>query len=152
LFRSRALDRDLDREVRAHLALLTDDLIRSGLTPEEARRQAALAFGGVDSVKEASRDARGTRWVEDWWQDTRYALRALRRAPGFTLAAIATLAIGIGANTAVWSVLDALVLRALPVPRSAELVALRHGAPSDEDPSYLFSAPQLGRLQEKVSA
>ncbi len=150
LLRGRALDRDLDREVRAHLTLLTDDLIRSGLTPEEARRQAALAFGGVDAVKEASRDARGTRLVEDWWQDTRYAFRALRRSPGFTAAAVATLAIGIGANTAVWSVLDALVFRALPVARSDELVAMRHGAPSDEDPSYLISYRQLGRLQDKL--
>jgi len=152
LLRGRALDRDLDREVRAHLALLTDDLIRSGLAPEEARRQAALAFGGVEAVKEASRDARGTRFVEDWWQDTRYAFRALRRAPAFTAAAIATLAIGIGANTAVWSVLDALVFRALPVERSEELVALRHGAPSDDDPSYLLSYPELGRLQDKLPA
>ena len=148
----RALDRDLDREVRAHLALLTDDLIRSGLSPEEARRQASLALGGVEQVKEASRDARGTRFVEDWWRDTLYALRSLRRTPGFTLAAILTLAVGIGANTAVWSVLDALVWRALPVERSEELYALRHGAPSDEDPNYLFSFPGMGRLQAVLPA
>src|SRR5262249_28246128 len=112
-----------------------------------ARRQAALMFGGVEQVKEASHDARGTRFLEDWWRDTLYALRSLRRSPGFTLAAILTLAIGIGANTAVWSVLDALVWRALPVERSDQLYALRHGAPSDEDPNYVFSYLRRGRLQ-----
>ena len=150
LFRGKSLDQELDRELRAHLDLLTDDLMRSGLSPEEARRQAALAFGGVDSIKEASRDARGTRFVLDWWQDTRYALRALRRSPGFTAAAVLTLAIGIGANTAVWSVLDALLLRGLPVERSDELVALRHGVPGANDPSYILSYQQMGRLQQRL--
>jgi predicted permease len=148
LFRKRALDRDLDRELRAHLDLLTDDLMRSGLSREEASRRAHITLGGVEQVKEASRDARGTRFVEDWWQDTRYALRALRRAPGFSAAAILTLAVGIGANSAVWSVLDALVFRALPVERSDELYALRRGEPSDEDPNYLFSYLGMGRLQK----
>ena len=149
LLRRRALDRDLDRELRAHLDLLTDDLMRSGLSRDEARRQAVLAFGSVAVTAEASRDARGTRFVLDWLQDTRYALRALRRSPGFTAAAVLTLAIGIGANTAVWSVLDALILRALPIAGSEELVALRHGAPSDE-PTYILSYPQMGRLQQKL--
>ncbi len=147
LFGSRALDRDLDRELRAHLELLTDDLVRSGLPRQEAMRQARLTLGGVEQVKEASRDARGTRFALDWWQDTRYALRALRRSPGFSAAAILTLAVGIGANTAVWSVLDALLLRALPVERSEELYTMHRGEPSDEDPNYLVSFPQMGRFQ-----
>ena len=147
LLRSRTLDRELDRELRAHLDLMTDDLIRSGVAPKEARRQAAIALGGVEQVKEASRDARGTRIVEDWWQDTRYAVRSLRRTPGFSLAAILTLAVGIGANTAVWSVMDAVMFRALPVARSEELYALRHGAPSGDNPSYLFSWLGMGRFR-----
>lgn len=147
LLRGRTLDRELDRELRAHLALMTDDLIRSGIPPEEARRQAAIALGGVEQVKEASRDARGTRIVEDWWQDTRYAVRSLRRTPGFSLAAILTLAVGIGANTAVWSVMDAVMFRVLPVARSEELYTIRHGAPSGDDPSYLFSWPGMGRFR-----
>src|ERR1043166_1190080 len=145
LLRRRALDRDLDRELRAHLDLMTDDLIRSGLSPAEAGRQARLALGGVEQGKEAPRDARGTRFLEDFVRDVFYALRSLRRSPGFTVAAMLTLAVGIGANTAVWSVLDALVWRALPLEKSHELYALRHGAPSDEDPSYLFSYPRMGR-------
>jgi predicted permease len=147
LLRRRALDQDLDRELRAHLDMMTDDLIRSGLSPAEAGRQARLALGGVEQVKEASRDVRGTRFLEDFLRDTLYALRSLRRSPGFTVAAILTLAVGIGANTAVWSVLDALVWRALPLERSDELYALRHGPPSDEDPNYLFSFLRMGRLQ-----
>ena len=147
LLRSRTLDRELDRELRAHLDLMTDDLIRSGIPPEEARRQAAIALGGVEQVKEASRDARGTRLVQDWWQDTRYAVRSLRRAPGFSVAAILTLAVGIGANTAVWSVMDAVMFRSLPVERSDELYALLHSAPSGDDPSYLFSYPGMGRFR-----
>ena len=151
LFRRRALDRDLDRELQAHVALHIEDLIRSGVSPGEARRQALLSLGGVEQVKEASRDARGARWLLDWWQDTSYALRSLRRTPGFTLAAVLTLAIGIGANTAVWSVLDALVLRALPLERSGELYALRHDDPSDNDPNYRFSGPRLGRMQQEIA-
>src|SRR5688500_1312898 len=147
LLRGRTLDRELDRELRAHLALMTDDLIRSGIPPEEARRQAAIALGGVEQVKEASRDARGTRIVEDWWQDTQYAVRSLRRAPGFSLAAILTLALRIGANPAVWSVMDAVMCRSLPVERSEELCALRQRAPSSDDPSYLFSSPGMGRFR-----
>ena len=147
LLRRRTLDRELDRELRAHLAHMTDDLMRSGVPPAEARRQAAIALGGVEQVKEASRDARGTRLVEDWWLDTRHAVRSLRRAPGFSLAAILTLAVGIGANTAVWSVMDAVMFRSLPVARSEELYALRHGIPSEEDPSYLFSYLGMGRLR-----
>jgi predicted permease len=150
LLRTRSLDRDLDRELRAHLDLLTDDLMRSGLSREEATRRARISLGGVEQIKEASRDARGTRFIQDWWQDTRYAFRALRRAPGFSAAAILTLALGIGANTAVWSVLDALVLRALPVEKSDELYAIRHGDPSDEDPNYLFSYLRLGRFQAEL--
>src|ERR1043166_8491496 len=152
LLRRRALDRDLDRELRAHLDLMTDDLIRTGLSPAEAGLQARLALGGVEQVKEASRDARGTRFLEDLLRDTLYALRSLRRSPGFTVAAILTLAVGIGANTAVWSVLDALVWRALPLEKSDEVYALRHGAPSDEDPNYLFSYPRMGRLQAALPA
>ena len=140
LLRGRTLDRELDREVRAHLEMMTDDLIRGGLSPAEARRQATIALGGVEQVKEASRDARGTRLVEDWWQDTKYAVRSLRRAPGFSLAAILTLGLGIGANTAVWSVMDAVMFRSLPVERSEELSALRHAPPGD-DPSYPSPGP-----------
>ena len=125
LFRRGALERDLDREVRFHIETATDDLVRGGMSRAEARRTARLEFGGVEQMKEHARDARGTRGVEDFFSDVRYALRAMRRAPGLSLAAVLTLAIGIGANTSVWSIIDALLRRPLPVERPEELYAVR---------------------------
>jgi hypothetical protein len=125
LFRRGALERDLDREMRFHIDAATDALMRGGMSREEARRTALLEFGGVEQIKEHVRDARGTRGVEDFLSDVRHALRAMRRAPGLSLAAVLTLAIGIGANTSVWSIIDALLRRPLPVERPEELYAVR---------------------------
>jgi len=125
LLRRGALERDLDREMRFHIDAATDDLVRGGMSRADARRTALLQFGGVEQVKEQARDARGTRPVEDFFSDVRHALRAMRRAPGLSLAAVLTLAVGIGANTSVWSIMDALLRRALPVERPDELYAVR---------------------------
>jgi predicted permease len=105
-------------------------------------------FGGVDLAKEDARDARGTRWVEDWARDTRVALRGMARSPGFTAAAVVTLAIGIGATTAVWSIMDALMLRTLPVDRPAEIRAVRRVGVTDD--SYLVSYIQYQRLRRAL--
>jgi len=94
------------------------------MTPEEARRQARLEFGGVEGVKEACREARGTLWLESLWRDLRLALRTLRASPAFTIAAVCTLALGIGANTAIFGLVDAVRLRSLPVSRPGELVRI----------------------------
>ena len=118
----RRLDRDLDDEVRSHLDLLAAEYERSGLTPEAARLAARRAFGSIEPMKEAHRDRRTWRWIEDCLHDARYALRMLRTHPGFTSVAMLTLALGIGANTALFSVIDALILRKLPVARPDELV------------------------------
>jgi putative ABC transport system permease protein len=115
------------REIEAHLAALIADGVARGLSPEEARRQARLAFGSVDGIIDACRDARRLAWLDDLWRDVRHALRLMRRAPGFTLFAIATLAGGVGANTAVFSVVHALLLASLPVARPEQLVVLSHG-------------------------
>jgi predicted permease len=140
-----AMERDLERELASHLDAQTEDLVRAGIPRDEARRQARLLIGGVEVVKEDARDARGTRWADDWVRDTRHALRAMARSPGFTAAAVLTLAIGIGANTAVWSIVDALMLRALPVEAPHEIRAVRKVG--FEDDSYLMSYIRYQRLR-----
>src|SRR6185295_14819170 len=114
LFGRKRLERELDKELQFHLDAAVADLMRAGLTREAAIRRARIEIGGLEQVKEETRDARGTRLVEDLIADTRYALRGMLRSPAFTTAAVLTLAVGIGANTAVWSIVEALMLRSLP--------------------------------------
>ena len=124
LFRRGRLDRELSEEIGAHLALQEEEFRRQGMDPVAARAAARRAFGGVAQTSEAYRDRRGIPWLEIAAKDVRYALRGLRRNPGFTAAAIISLALGIGANTAIFSLFHALMLRMLPVARPGELVAL----------------------------
>jgi predicted permease len=122
------VERQLDAELRDHLDRLVADYVRAGASEEEARRRARLAFGGMEQVKEECRDARGTRWLEDVVQDLRYGLRILRRSPAFTLVAVASLALGIGANSAIFSLVDRVLLKSLPVRDPARLVLLDDGS------------------------
>jgi predicted permease len=126
--RRAALDRDLDRELREHLERRTEALIAAGLTPAQARRQALVESGGVEQVKEAVRDVRGTRWAHDLAQDVRYGARGLLRRPGLLIAATLSLGLGLGANTAVFALVDAILLRALPVRDPASLVTIARGS------------------------
>lgn len=107
-------DRELDEEMRHHLELDIAARMRSGATADEARRKAMLVFGGVDRFREETRDARGIRPLEDLASDVRFALRTLGRNPGLTAAAVLVLGLGIGANTAIFFAVDAVVLRSLP--------------------------------------
>ena len=122
LFRNNRAEEELAREVASHLTLLADDFERRGMSPEEARLAAKRAYGGVEQAKQADRDERSLLWIEQTVQDLRYALRMLARSPGFATVAILTLALGIGANSAIFSVIDAAMLRSLPAEDPQRLV------------------------------
>jgi len=121
----------MDEEFRLHIELETEKNIREGMDPREARRQALLAFGGVEFYKEQMRDGRGGRWLEDLTRDLRHAARGLSRTPVFALVAVLTIAVGVGATTTVFGMVNAILLRSLPVPSPERLFALhesRRGA------------------------
>jgi predicted permease len=124
IFRRGAAESRVDDEFLFHLEMETQKNVRAGMTPAEAQRRAAIAFGGSDTHREAMRDGRGGRWLEDLWSDARYAVRTLRRSPGFALAAAITLGIGIGANGIVFAMVNGLVLRPVPAAHPEQLVAM----------------------------
>ena len=118
-------DDRLDAELRFHIERQIADYVRDGCSADEARRRAMLEFGGIDRAKEECRDLHVWSWVERVWLDLCYGARLLLRSPGLTFTAVISLALGIGANTAIFSVVDALMFRALPVHNPAELVTLK---------------------------
>jgi predicted permease len=141
LTRREKMETQLDAELGFHLEQQVKDLIAEGITPAEARRRARMALGGPEQMKEECRDARGTRWLEDFWQDFRYAIRMLRLRLGFAAVAIVTLALGVGASTLMFTLVNGVLLRPLAYPHPEELVALN--GHSDNWNSRIFGAQNL---------
>ena len=130
LFRKRNLDRELEDEVLAHLELAERDAIAAGLIPEEARQAARRSFGGIEQMKEDHRDHRSVRWMENLLRDFRYGMASLARDPGFAAVTIGLLALGIGANTAMFSIVDAVLLKPLPFPEPERMVRVWEAPPN----------------------
>jgi predicted permease len=128
-FAKRRNDRDLDDEVRGYAEMLAEEKMRAGMSPDEARRAARLDLGGIEQVKEQVREVRAGAWLDSLSKDLRYGARMLRKNPGFTTIAILTLALGIGANSAIFAVIENVLLKPLPFPDSAQLVDLGHDVP-----------------------
>src|SRR5688572_7160284 len=131
--RRRTIDRDLNDEIGFHIQMQTEKNIRLGMSPDEARRAALVAFGGRERFKDEARDEARSRLVEDLAQDVRYGLRTLRKSPGFATVAVISLAIGIGANTAVFSVVNAVVIQPLPYPDPSRLLSVMVKDDADDE-------------------
>ena len=150
--RRRRIDDETRAEFEAHLALLTDRYVRAGMTPEDARVQARRQFGNVTWHREEIRSMNGIAWIDGLIQDLRYALRQVRRAPGFSAVVIATLALGIGGTTAVFSVLHAVLLAPLPYAEPGKLIRLYQQEPDRPDTRRAFSAPQFRMLRGEAAS
>jgi predicted permease len=146
LWRRKKMEEQLEKELRFHLDEHVNELIARGDAPDMAQRNARIALGGPEQVKEKCRDARGTRWLEDLLQDFRYALRTLRQRPGFAAVAILTLALGSGATTAMFTVVNGVLLKPLAYPEADRLVTL-HGKTEKWGEQWGFSYPEFHDYQ-----
>src|SRR5271166_3768891 len=149
LLRRKRVEAELDDELRFHFEQQVEKYFRSGLTREEAVRRTRLLFGGMDQVKEECRDARGVQLMETLLQDIRYGFRMLRKKPTFTLVAVLTLALGVGANTAIFSIVNAVLLRPLSHRDPDRLVRIGFNSPGLGLRDVPFSVPELEDLRTR---
>lgn len=153
LFTKRHREALLSEEIQAHLDLLTDEYIRGGMSVADARAAARREFGGVEQIKETYRDQRGWPLVETTFRDLRYAVRSFRRRPGFVIAVVLSLSLGIGLNSAIFTVLNAVILRSLPVRNPWELfLALPQDDPATSRSALQFSYPVFDQLRRVAPA
>ncbi len=148
-FRKPPLDADLEAEIAAHLEMAIEENLQRGLTPLEARRQALVRFGGIDLAKDQQREARGLMKLDILLQDFKYTVRTLSRDRGFTIVAVLILALGIGANIAVFSVVNTLLLRPLPFPNSQQLVRIVEKDPKAGESSKTYTADATQDFQQQ---
>jgi len=151
LVRRDRLDREISTELDFHLEMQVEQLVRDGTAPDEARRIALRDFGGVDRVTEEIRDVRGITFWDALAQDARYGLRALAASPGFTLVAVVTLGLGIGANTAIFSVIDGVLLKPLPYREGGRLVLVRQSAPLDGQDNIGVSIKEVQDYRQELA-
>jgi putative ABC transport system permease protein len=151
LLRSEAIHREIDEEMQFHIDMRTEENVRAGMTPGKARREAERRFGNWTRVKEQGYEVRGGRWLETLWRDCHYGARSLRKSPGFTLVAVLTLALGVGATTAIFGVVNAVLLRPLPYPEAERLVYVgqqyRGGLAGSGEPKFLFWREQSSSFE-----
>jgi predicted permease len=149
--KGRRLESEMETEAQFHLESYAADLVRGGLSQQEAMRKARIEFGGIETHKDAAREAVGVRWWGELGSDVRHGLRLLRKNPGFTAVAILTLALGVGANTAIFSIVNAVLLRSLPYRDSDRLVRIFFNEPGLGLRDVRFSKPELDDLLTRAS-
>src|SRR5271168_1279139 len=152
LFHRGAVDREMEQELLFHIEQQTAINIAAGMPPEEARCAALRGFGGVEQIREECRDMRSVNWIQDFFQDVRFGIRVLLKSPGFALVAILTLALGIGANTAIFSLINAALLRELPVSDPQSLVMLKWIAHAEPKPLNVSSYGDCPRIPNEAGS